>query len=820
MCRKGSSQNALVSEFASYVKLLPLDLKKKYSTNWFPTLMRILQAQLGVQFTPSTTTDVCPNDCVLYRQAWRDHIMCPNFGCDASRYGPDGMTPARQFTFLYMIPRVRRMFASFNWSTLLEYVTHRPARIEDWITDVVDASAYLRLFGNEVGKLLISKYNMAVSFGADGLPISKRDKTYSTTPLLFHMCALCPALRCLWDFLFCTGFTPGPGKNNTALFLQQVAEEFKRAWDIGFMVWDVLTGGWHRVRMALLFGIFDLRGTAAVTDGNQSPAIAHCHLCDVKGEYIKEYNATYYNGDWTHLPANCPLRAACQARQFPGMPDPPTPVLPRTEASAAAACDLAEASRYVLTSKKHPSKLHYYKKHPWLRKFLSYWPYVNGVLVDPPHTQSNLGKTFAKFSLCAVRVGKKSRRLTPSQVKYEMARGFGRIGEIVDGIGPWAMAPAEIAAFNLCITSVKIPRTKGGRLKPPLVPVNVGRMKMNSWQRIIGHLGVWALYTSRAFSHDPRYRGLWVNWFNYWQLVWARRFRERVLPLLQKRAHRLHGASGLLLPASALGGAFHAQVHMPINMAVGGPVNGNNMYVDERAGHTLTRASQACRGFEVGFTRAAILRDYCSYLRVHDPSLFEDQVASAADSGHSSLLPMGADDGIFTLRKAKRVAAPSLPDLSRLDILFPGLRATQLTIFLSAPSAVTKHRLFTDDGGHSSSIRYRTAGELSGWGMVVGIFQCHVLNDVRAPTVAYLEVEPWDCRRGMTCLPILQKLDTPTIFLRPSDVFHDCVLFLPVIDEDKPDGYSHNLIQIDALDLPTFIPGLGNRRGGDQFKVY
>jgi hypothetical protein len=471
----------------------------------------------------------------------------------------------------------------------------------------------------------------------------------------------------------------------------------------------------------------------------------------------------------------------------------------------------------VLNSNKHPSKLHYYKKHPWLREFLPYWPYVQGVLADPAHTQSNLGKTFAKFSLCRVRVGKKSRRLTPAQVDFEIARGFDAVGQIEDGIGPWAMGVEEIAAFNLCITSVAIPRTKGGRLKPPLVPVNVGRMKMNSWQRIIGHLGVWALYTSKAFSHDPRYRELWVRWFDYWQMCWARRYQERALPRLQKHAYRLHGLAGSLLPANAMSSAFHYQVHMPVNMCVGGPLSVTNMYKDERAGHTLTRASQACRGFEVGFTRSAVLRDYCSYLRVHDPSLFETKIDADVGAGHASLLPVNEDDGILTLRKAKQSLIPSIDKLDRLDTLFPGLNAPHCSIFLSAESAHNRHRLFTTNGNHSSSIRYRLSNGRSGWGMVTGIFQCHVLNDIRSPTVAYFEVMPWICRRGHGVLPMVQEdFGKDPIYLRPRDVCHDCVLFLDIIDQDRASGFTHNLIQIDPLDLPTYIRGYGTRKGGAQ----
>jgi hypothetical protein len=391
------------------------------------------------------------------------------------------------------------------------------------------------------------------------------------------------------------------------------------------------------------------------------------------------------------------------------------------------------------------------------------------------------------------------------------------VGEIIDGIGPWAMGIDEIAAFNSIVNAVEIPRTKGGRLKPPLVPVNVGRMKMNSWQRIIGHLGVWALYKSRAFAHDTRYRELWVTWLNFWQMIWARRFHERVIPRLQRAAYRVHADSGRLLPANAMGAALHANVHMPVNMVVGGPLIVNNMYVDERAGHTLTRASKACRGFEAGFTHSAKIRDLCSFLRVHDPSLFENNSQAAADSGHASLLPISHEKGPFTLRKPKRCVVPSFTDLRHLDTLYPALNATQCTIFMTALSAINSHRLFTINGNHSSSIRYRLPTGENGWGMVVGIFKCHVLKDVRSPTVAYLEVLPWDCRRGYTVLPIIRSHTASTIFLRPCDVCHDCVLFLDVIPEDIPSGFTHNLIQIDPLDLPTYIPGHGLRGRGHQF---
>ena len=198
-------------------------------------------------------------------------------------------------------------------------------------------------------------------------------------------------------------------------------------------------------------------------------------------------------------------------------------------------------------------------------------------------------------------------------------------------------------------------------------------------------------------------------------------------------------------------------------------------------------------------------------MRVHDPSLYEESVTDNADSGHASLLPMAANDGTIKLRKPDRVAVPSIADRSALEALFPGLRANELEIFLSASSAVNRHRLFTTDGSHNASVRLRASdGWNSAWGMVVGIYQVHVLNDVRSPTIAYFEIAEWPCRMGRTCLPVLQEPDglAPTRLVRPCDVYHDCVLFLDVIDEDVVDDWAmHNLIQIDPLDLPTRIDG-------------
>ena len=243
---------------------------------------------------------------------------------------------------------------------------------------------------------------------------------------------------------------------------------------------------------------------------------------------------------------------------------------------------------------------------------------------------------------------------------------------------------------------------------------------------------------------------------------------------------------------------------MPDNMKIAGSLAGTNMYRDERAGHTLTRASKACRGYEKGLAKSAAIRDMCSFLRVHDPKLFDGE--ELAYDGHQGLLPKSSLDGKFKLKNPRRAPIPALI-INQLEVLFSPVNASEVNLFFEADWASTKHRLYTvKEGSHSNTVRYRIIPtvERFSYGTVVGLYMFHVLNDIRSPTITFLEILPWQCSPGSTMLPVLRQPnsdDFPTIILRPCDVFPDTVLFLDAIPDDALGGATHNLVTLDPLPL-------------------
>lgn len=334
------------------------------------------------------------------------------------------------------------------------------------------------------------------------------------------------------------------------------------------------------------------------------------------------------------------------------------------------------------------------------------------------------------------------------------------------------------------------------------MPVRVGRIKMNAWQRIVGHLGVWALHQARAFEPDPRYRVMWAGFFDYWQMAYTRSFHLSVVPLLKERYRQLHVMASILLPANAMTSALHYGGHMPDNMRIAGSLAATNMYRDERAGHTLTRASHACRGFEQGLAKSAAIRDLCSYLRVHDPELFDGEEIAAG--GHQSLLPRSTAETRITLKDPRRAPIPALL-IDQLELLFSPVDASKVNLFYEAKVAESKHRLYTIDADdHSSSVRFQIRGSPFQYGSVVGLFMFSITNDIRSPTITFLEILPWPCEPGFTVLPVLRRPDefnTPTVIVRPCEVYPDTVLFLNAIPEDIAGGSSHNVVSLDPLPL-------------------
>jgi hypothetical protein len=66
----------------------------------------------------------------------------------------------------------------------------------------------------------------------------------------------------------------------------------------------------HVAHAVLLGSVFDLRGLPKFACNTQHPAKLACHICKVKGVWVKELHTTIFEGAFTHLCESHHLRKA------------------------------------------------------------------------------------------------------------------------------------------------------------------------------------------------------------------------------------------------------------------------------------------------------------------------------------------------------------------------------------------------------------------------------------------------------------------------------------------------------------------------------
>ena len=205
MIRKCESQHSCLANIAILQCSLPAELASCCPDTWW-TVEQFIAKHSPFPFLSMRTYDVCPNDCCLFHMDLEHLVTCPN--CGESRYAnprdpPEIRRPLRTFKYMPLIPRIRRWFSSPTVSKLLEYTYTRVVQ-PGVVSDTMDGLAFQRLFGEGRGKIPVSKYNLAFSFGVDG-NVARESDNYSVTPLLLTCHAFHPLLRNTYDFVLCVG---------------------------------------------------------------------------------------------------------------------------------------------------------------------------------------------------------------------------------------------------------------------------------------------------------------------------------------------------------------------------------------------------------------------------------------------------------------------------------------------------------------------------------------------------------------------------------------------------------------------------------------
>ena len=630
--------------------------------------------------------------------------------------------------------------------------------------------------------------------GGDGILLSE-DTKYSVVPI-FVVCHLFdPYLRFSWDFVVLVGIVPGPGHKNLEVFIRPFLEEIQLSQDGQFKVWDIVTGEWHLLRMYLLFMLADLRGIACFTDGNQHPAKVACHECDMVGIHSRSLHTTIYPLLGRQLDVGHPLRAVVAEHPIPHddqskdesdrystAVDAPR-FEARTHESIMKAGRKAEESKYVLTSPKHPRRKHFMHKKPWAG-ILKETDVPKTVKADSSHTQDNFGKIFAKTS-----IGYGPAEMTLKVANMEMKRGRFSRAELLGR--PWVMK--ESTEFNNIIASLNIPRSCGGRLKAPLVLLNISHYKMANWKRLIGHIGIYGLLKAKAFRDAPKYLDLWVDSFKWWEEIHLTTLTEADLARLSQAAYAIYTRMESLMPTKILRICLHYFTHVPTNVLDCGPLLCCNMCRDERAGATVTKASCATRGFEVGIARCYMLRDLCSFLRMHDPSLFEFarplkegplMGMHQFKRGKSYNLTESEQDSLMQLynqtRTTDRHEMAEVLINAGSDMTVDQLHMSQNCVtFQAMQSAWRRFKTFGLDSDVSKGIctvKWKEQGRQA-WGVLVQIIKHRRYEHPLSEINVLLQVSEWSVQDGSSVLKTITRKRQPFVckWVRLQDVSEEVV---------------------------------------------
>ena len=363
------ARNVTREVFVSLLLPLKLDDEDGKLIDTHHCAMAYIKRNSPVLLADLVLYDVCPGDCVLFRGVLATEKQCPR--CGADRYDGRG-NAVRIFPYIPLIPRIRRFYASENWSRMFEASYQQSRRQHDgFFEDVFDGSVFRRI-SDEVGH---SKYKIPFFFGVDGITMDGSKRNLSVEPIALVNCWVPRHDRTKSEYVLLGGLVP-PTSKNSRVFLEPLLEEVNSE----FSVLDALTQKFHDCQVILIFGVFDFMALGKYTCGNFKPSYLACHECHFRGRPNKHPKTATYMGHFVYLAQEeKDLRERSVEALLPpdklGSSSTSTdgPPRKRSKRFTMAAGKMAEEFPGTHENARHPRLLNYQKSIPFINLYLPYW---------------------------------------------------------------------------------------------------------------------------------------------------------------------------------------------------------------------------------------------------------------------------------------------------------------------------------------------------------------------------------------------------------------------------------------------------------------
>ena len=347
----------------------------------------------------------CPNDCILYRNQFKDRDSCPT--CGTSRYKPNHehktnkKRPAAKVVFYLPIePRIRRLFLNPRDAALLRWhydnrkndgIMRHPADSDDWKKiDMLDE------FGDE-------PRNLRMGLCTDGMsPYGAFSSQKTTWPVFLCVYNLPPWVCMKRKYLMMPLLISGPKQpgNDIDVYLAPLVEDLIQLWHFGIDdVYDAHGKETFTCRVAVLWTINDYPAYGNLS-GHRVKGKKACPTCgsDTCTTRLSKCCKDVYLGHRRFLPADHKYRGMRKAFNGQSERRPPPKTLSGHEVLKQVDSDeRLKGMKFGKTKKLKADKTAEWNKRSIFWD-LPYWPYLEvRHCLDVMHIVKNITESLLGF---------------------------------------------------------------------------------------------------------------------------------------------------------------------------------------------------------------------------------------------------------------------------------------------------------------------------------------------------------------------------------------------------------------------------------------
>ena len=276
----------------------------------------------------------CPNDCILYRGAYKDLNACPV--CGALRYKirrddpgdvdgepPRKRVPAKVMWYAPIIPRLKRLFRNEEHAKLMRW--HSEDRKKDGkLRAPADGSQWRKIERKYLDEFAKDPRNVCFALSVDGInPFGEQSSNHSTWPVTLCMYNLPPWMCMKRKFIMMPVLIQGPKQpgNDIDVYLRPLVEELLQLWNgNGVRTWDEHKQEEFNLKALLFVTINDWPALSNLSGQTNKGyhACTHC-LDDTESIYLDKCRKNVYLGHRRFLPTNHQCRK--KGKHFKGEAD-------------------------------------------------------------------------------------------------------------------------------------------------------------------------------------------------------------------------------------------------------------------------------------------------------------------------------------------------------------------------------------------------------------------------------------------------------------------------------------------------------------------